>query len=278
MTPVTTWVQPESLNTSLPPIPNEFSRFTHLTRGIGFDEESGNFFGPLTPFPQQAVQTFDVSACGSANDTNPIAVINAAISVNGGLTSSTSDRLFVRSGDAFVLSGSQARPNISDDSLTYKWALVEDASTGGAGNLSNVQLGTKNQTYTASFPSTAPVGDYVFELVVESTVKNVTISGSTNVTISLFNGLDTVTVNAVTWTSTQSGTVGVVCSSNYLVDTAVGMTVQVTLDKGSGIQIMSPTPPFSGRWAFSARSAPQPGTVLCLSRLGGFATQVGVTQ
>lgn len=285
VTPVAIWVQPENLNPSLPPIPNEFSLLTHLTQGIGIDADTGNFFGPLTPFPQSAVQTFDTSACPStvSNQSSPIPVVEAAISLGGdSTTSSTTSQLFVRAGDIFVLSGSQVNPNISDDTLTFNWGLISDASPGTADDLSDVQLSEDNGTYSASFSTTAPVGDYIFELSIISSSRgssnfNRTSSGSTNVTISLFNGPDTVKVAAVTWTSAQSGTVGVVCTSNYRVDSAVDMTVQVPLDKVTGTQLMSPTPPNSGMWAFSSRSAPQPGTVVCVSGLGGSATQNGVT-
>ncbi|KAJ4415046.1 hypothetical protein N0V82_007562 [Gnomoniopsis sp. IMI 355080] len=283
--PVATWVQPENLNPSLPPIPNEFSRMTHLTQGVGIDPDTGNVFGPLTPFPQSDVDTFDTSARPSVanNGTIPIPVVQAAISLgDNSETSSTTSQLFVRAGDVIVLSGSQANPNISESTLTYHWSLIPDASSGTIDDLSSVQLSEDNTTYSVSFSTSAPVGDYVFELnITSASVTNFTYdspsSGTTNLTITLFSGFDTVKVTAVTWTSTQSGTVGVTCTSNYWVDSAVGMTVTVPLDNATGAQIMSPTPPNSGTWAFSSRSAPQPGTVVCASRLGGFATQVGQT-
>lgn len=280
-----TWVQPENLNPSLPPIPNEFSRMTHLTQGIGIDPDTGNVFGPLTPFPQSDVDTFDTSACPSVanNGSSPIPVIQAAISLGDhSTTSSTTSQLFVRTGDVVVLSGSQANPNISESTLTYDWSLISDVSPGTIDDLSSMQFSEDNTTYSVSFSSSAPVGDYVFELNITTasatnSTSEATSSGTTNMTISLFSGFDTVKVTAVTWTSTQSGTVGVTCTSNYWVDSAVGMTVTVPLDKSTGAQIMSPTPPNSGTWAFSSRSAPQPGTVVCASRLGGFSTQVGQT-
>lgn len=283
--PVATWVQPENLNPALPPIPNEFSRMTHLTKGIGIDPDTGNFFGPLAPFPQSAVETFDTSACASVanNQSSPLPVVRAAISLgDDSETSSTTSQLFVRAEDVIILSGSQVNPNISESTLTYNWGLIPDASPGTIDDLSTVQLSEDNKTYTVSFSSSAPVGDYIFELTITSaSITNSTSSsspsGTTNITITLFSGLDNVKVTAVTWTSAQSGTVGVTCTSSYWVDSVVGMTVTVPLDKATGAQIMSPTPPNSGTWAFSSRSAPQPGTVLCASRLGGFATQVGQT-
>lgn len=283
--PVEVWVQPENLNPSLPPIPNEFSRMTHLTRGIGLDPDTGKVFGPLTPFPQSAVSTFDTSACAAAsNESNPIPVIQAAVSLGGdSTTSSTTSQLFVRAGDTAVLSGSQVNPDISESTTTYNWGLIEDASPGTIDDLSSVQLSDDNSTYSIAFSSSAPLGDYYFELnITSSSINNstnstVSSSGATNITITHFSGPDTVKVTAVTWSSVQSGTVGVTCTSNYWVDSAVGMTVTVPLDKATGAQVMSATPPNSGTWAFSSRSAPQPGTIICSSKLGGSATQVGQT-
>jgi hypothetical protein len=60
--PVTEWIQPELVNPGLAPLLNDFSRFTHLTQGLGLDSK-GNIWGPLNPFPQAGVQVFDVSSC-----------------------------------------------------------------------------------------------------------------------------------------------------------------------------------------------------------------------
>lgn len=37
-----------------------------------------------------------------------------------------------------------------------------------------------------------------------------------------FDGADAVTVDSAPWTSTQSGTIGLICSSAYFVDTKIG--------------------------------------------------------
>lgn len=60
--PVTEWIQPELINPGLAPLANDFSRFTHLTQGLGLDD-NGNIWGPLNPFPQTGVTVFDVSSC-----------------------------------------------------------------------------------------------------------------------------------------------------------------------------------------------------------------------
>lgn len=293
VTPIAAWVQPELLNPSLPPPPNEFSRMTHLTRGVGVDQETGNLFGPLEPFPQSNVAVANTSTCALAGNgsTAPVPALSASIALSGGsFTSSTDDRLFVRSGDTFQLLAQQINPDIEDDgSLIWEWELVEGVSAGTVASLSSNET-EGNTTYIASFLSNAPTGDYVFRCNItapgtpddDDTVDgddddNVAMTGSANITITVFSGSDSVSVQTVTWTSAQSGTIGVICASNYWVDTSIGMSVQYAGKSAATTSVMSPTPPNSGVWSFSARSADEPGTVVCSSRLGGFATRVGVT-
>ncbi|KAK3936824.1 hypothetical protein QBC46DRAFT_452429 [Diplogelasinospora grovesii] len=70
--PVTEWIQPELTTPGIPPIPNDFSAFTHLTQGLGRDSQ-GQLWGPLNPFPQSGVAVFDNSQCPPApqNPTTP---------------------------------------------------------------------------------------------------------------------------------------------------------------------------------------------------------------
>lgn len=60
--PITEWIQPELVNPGQAPLANDFSGFTHLTQGLGLDD-NGNIWGPLNPFPQTGVAVFDVSSC-----------------------------------------------------------------------------------------------------------------------------------------------------------------------------------------------------------------------
>lgn len=59
--PVTEWIQPELTTPGLAPPGNEFSGFSHLTKGLGYDDD-GVLWGPLDPFPQSGVTTFS-AAC-----------------------------------------------------------------------------------------------------------------------------------------------------------------------------------------------------------------------
>lgn len=284
--PVLTWVQPELLTMGIPPIPNEFEHMTQLTGGVALDERTGNFFGPLEPFPQSGVTVFDTSSCAGLNGSSvPRPTLSAAILFDDDTTSSsTTSQLFVRAGDSIRLSGSQANANIDDNSmLEWTWDLVADESAGSLDDFVNFTTSASDTVFEAEFPASgAPTGDYVFQLNIttrEPASNNGTATagptGSATIKVTLFSGADTVSVDSVTWTSAQSGTIGVICSSNYFVDSAVGMTVQ--LPGTAGTSAMSSTPPESGTWSFSGRSVDEPGTVVCQSRLGGFASQAGAT-
>lgn len=282
--PVLLWIQPELLQPGIPPIPNEFEHLTHLTQGVAFDQRTGHFFGPLDPFPQSGVTVANTSRCagaGGAGSTVPIPTISASIVLSGDVTTaSTNTRLFARPGDRVLLTGGQANPGITADAAQYGWTLVANGSAGALEDLVNVTTSSDNHALEASFPTGgAPTGDYVFRLNITGRASNLTapVSGYTTINVTLFDGADAVEVDSVTWTSTQSGTIGVVCSSTYFVDAKTGLTVQYTSDSGGATSSMSAAPPDSGSWSFSSRSAPRPGTVVCRSKLGGSATQVGVT-
>lgn len=275
--PVAAWIQPELLVPGIPPIPNEFEYMTQLTQGVAYDERTGNFFGPLSPFPQSSVYGVNTSTCpgaGSNGSSQPIPTISAVILFDDNSSTSASDSgLFVRPGDRVRLTGGQSNPNIT--TAEWQWSLVNASSVGAASNL-NITVSEDNSTYMAEFPASgAPTGSYVFQLNITEPASDskAAVSGTTRFNVTLFSGADTVTVDSVTWTSAQSGTIGVVCSSSYWVDADVGMKVK---DPTSTVS-MSATPPNSGRWSFSSRSVDRPGTVVCTSRLGGSATQVGVS-
>ncbi|KAH6691437.1 hypothetical protein F5X68DRAFT_274043 [Plectosphaerella plurivora] len=99
ISPPTEVIQPELSVPGIPPINNDFSAFTHLTQGIGPDE-AGNMWGPLSPFPQSGVKTFDVSTCpppgtGTGGGTTPspppvpvdtVKVTSATLTQTGGGT------------------------------------------------------------------------------------------------------------------------------------------------------------------------------------------------
>ncbi|KAH7107125.1 hypothetical protein BKA62DRAFT_228793 [Auriculariales sp. MPI-PUGE-AT-0066] len=280
-TPVTEWIQPELIVPGLEPIPYEFQLFDHLTKGVGPDE-NGNFFGPLDPFPQSGVTVFDPATCPEVPPPEggvPVASVTGTITVGtNGSVAVVEDNLFVRHDDSLLFQGSQTNVNdpvFDNDTLTYTWTLDESVSAGPATALSQLTPDAGGKSATARFVSTAPTGDYVFTLTIASLNGNST--GTAKFTTKLFSGPDTVTVQAVTWSSGQSGTLGVTCSSNYLVDSKVNMNVAYPADGGATTSAMSPTPPGSGTWSFGTRRVNQPGTVTCSSALGGTATRIGVT-
>ncbi|KAK0612634.1 hypothetical protein B0T17DRAFT_610700 [Bombardia bombarda] len=281
--PILDWIQPELLVPGIEPLVHQFEGLTHLTRGVGPDGD-GNMFGPLDPFPQTGVAVFDVSTCPEIVPGDPQAPaprIDASINIGGGgggggSVAAGSDQVFVRADDTFALAGSETNhPGNDADTLAWAWS-ISPGSAGTRADLQTFALSADNKTLTAKFAAGAPVGEYSFVLEIASLESG--LVGSAAVKVTLFSGPDTVTVTAVTWTSGQSGTIGVVCKSNYLVDAEVGMTVTYPGDRGVATGPMAPTPPGSGSWSFSARRVDQPGTVSCQSLLGGSATRVGLTS
>ncbi|KAK3372722.1 hypothetical protein B0H63DRAFT_497084 [Podospora didyma] len=289
--PILEWIQPELLVPGNEPLIHQFSRMTHLTKGVGPDED-GNFWGPLEPFPQSGVTIFNVSTCpppiggpttpvDPADPVTPVARVDATIPINQAATTTiavANKPLYVRVQDTFKLRGYQDATLGTNESssLMWTWSLLASRSAGTLSNLQTFTRSANNQTATLKFANAAPDGDYVFQLAISSPTQNLT--GTATFTVKLFSGPDTIAVTAVTWTSAQSGTIGVVCSSNYLVDYRVGMSVTYPGDKGIATSPMAATPPGSGSWSFSARKVDQPGTITCTSLLGGSATRNGLTS
>jgi len=281
--PILEWIQPELLVPGNEPLVNQYGSLSHLTKGIGPDED-GNIFGPLDPFPQSGVTVFDIRTCpntgpgepGEPGDTvTPVprvsAAIGTAISMNSG------SRLWVRSDDTFTLKGFQDNnsPVFVDGDLTWTWSVVEAESEGTQANLQTFTPSTDGKNINVRFRNNAPTGEYVFQLAIASTSQNAT--GTATFTVNFFTGADIVTVEAVTWTSSQSGTISVTCKSNYLVGNKVGMSVTYPGDDGATTSPMAATPPNTGLWAFSTRRVDRPGVVSCQSLLGGFAQRTGTT-
>lgn len=283
--PILEWIQPELLVPGNEPLISRFGGMSHLTKGVGPDA-NGNIFGPLQPFPETGVTVFDVSTCppttGEPTEpgepgtpVTPTARIQATLGTS--ITITAPSTLFVRSDDTFTLKGFQdnADPIFSTDTLTYTYSVVEASSEGTQANLLTFTPSTDGKNINVRFRNTAPTGEYVFQLLIASASQNTTSTAT--FTINFFTGPDVVTIEAVTWTSSQSGTIGVTCKSNYLVDSKVNMQVTYPGDKGVTSAAMAATPPASGLWSFSARKVARPGTVTCTSSLGGTVTRAGTT-
>ncbi|KAK3695699.1 hypothetical protein B0T22DRAFT_418518 [Podospora appendiculata] len=282
--PILEWIQPELTAPGNEPLIHEFSQLTHLTQGIG-PVENGDVFGPLDPFPQTGVQVFNLTTCPPIIPVNatipqtPAPALEASINIGAsGSTAKVTDKLLVQASDTFTLAGTQTNPAaaLTDDILLWTWSILPTIATGTPTTaLQTFTTSPTNNTLTAKFAPSAAAGDYTFQLTITSPSQNTT--GTSTITITFFSGADTVAVKAVTWTSAQSGTVGITCTSSYLVDAKVGMAVTYPGDKGVTTAAMAATPPGSGAWSFSARKVDQPGTVTCVSLLGGSATRSGLT-
>lgn len=286
--PMLDWVQPEQLVPGQEPPIHYFSDMDHLTQGIGpTEDDQQHFFGPLDPFPQSGVTVFNVSTCPDIVPPDPelpqpkiTGKIRVSTSVS---TTSVDNDLWVRKEDTFLLSGNLLNPSPDNQTWTWTWSLVESESVGTTAHLNTFNFSgvvDGNKTATVKFASPAPVGDYLFRLTLTSTSSqnNQTVTASADFNVVLFSGPDQVTIQSVTWSSTQSGTLGVTCRSSYLHDSKVGMMVTYPADGAAQTSVMAATPPYTGGWAFSARSVDRPGAITCQSLLGGFAQRSGTTS
>ncbi|KAK3364573.1 hypothetical protein B0T25DRAFT_493465 [Lasiosphaeria hispida] len=279
--PILEWIQPELLEPGHEPLIHEFDAMTHLTQGVGPDAD-GNIWGPLSPFPQSGVTTFNISSCapiappepevpGEAQTPTPRVLANIATATG------VATALFARNDDTFTLRGLQDNPSpvFTTDTLTYAWTVVAAGSAGTQANLATFTPAADGKSIALKFATNAPTGAYLFQLAIASAGQNTT--GTATYTVNLFTGPDTLTIEAVTWTSTQSGTISVTCRSNYRVDSKINMQVTYPGDRAVTTSPMAATPPGSGFWAFSARKVDRPGVVSCQSSLGGFVTRAGTT-
>jgi hypothetical protein len=281
--PMMEWIQPELLVPGNEPLVNDYSQMKHLVQGVGPDA-SGNIFGPLNPFPQSGVTVFDTTTCPPPENPNPgdPQAPEPRIQATIGSVTVSNAKLFARSDDTFTLRGFQdnTSPDLPADTLTWTWSVLTADSAGTQANLATFLIAPDTKSISIRFAASAPTGDYVFQLAITTPGTGPTpipITSTATFTVNFFTGADTVTVEAVTWTSSQSGTIGVTCRSNYLVDGKVGMQVTYPGDNGATTGVMAATPPGSGAWSCSARWVDRPGGVCCRCLLGGFATMTGTT-
>lgn len=279
VSPILELIQPELLAPGNEPLVHEFCGLSHLTKGVGLVGQPGNLFGPLSPFPQSGVAVFNVITCTTTppdegEKVSPLARITASI---GSVSGPSPFPLLVRSDDTFILHGFQdnTSPVFSSTDLTWTWSIVANQSAGTEANFVTFTPATDGRSISLKLANTAPAGEYVFALSIASARQSRTGTGT--FTANFFTGADTVTIEAVTWTSSQSGTIGVTCKTNYLVDSKVGMSVTYPGDNGITTSAMAATPPGTGLWSFSTRRVARPGTVTCRSLLNGQASRAGTT-
>ena len=291
--PVLDWIQPELQQPGQAPVVNQFATMWHLTKGVGPDED-GNIWGPLDPFPQSFVSTFNISTCPPVEAPEepeepveggegavPAPRVQATIPVNSAGTVSATvtlpKKLYARNLDTFKLWGFQdsTKPVFASDNLTYAWSVDAAASAGTQANLQTFTPAADGKSVSVRFAASAPEGDYTFRLNITSASQNTT--GTSTFVVNYFTGPDEVQVTAVTWTSSQSGTLTAACSSNYLVDFRVNMQITHPGDGAATTAPMTATPAGSGNWNFQSKKVDQPGAISCQSSLGGFASRSGTT-
>jgi hypothetical protein len=276
VSPILEWIQPKLLAPSNEPLLHEFPGLSHLTKGVGLVGESENMFGPLSPFPQIGITVFDVITCTTTapdegKGLTPAARITGAI---GSVTGPSP--LFVRSDEALFSAASRTTRPLSSPTPT---PLGPDPSSPTSRRDPNPTLSftptSDGRFISLKLASTTHTREYVFQLAIASASQNRT--GAATFTANIFPGADTVSIEAVTWTGSQSGTISVTFKSNYLIENKVARSVTYPGDNGITTSVMAATPPGTGLWSFSTRRVARPGTVTCRSLLNGQASRAGTT-
>ncbi|KAL2134074.1 hypothetical protein VTI74DRAFT_1070 [Chaetomium olivicolor] len=132
-------------------------------------------------------------------------------------------KLLARSNDTPTLHGFQDNPSPNLSDLTWTWSLLTTSS----GTPPNLSVSTPSaDTHSLSIRFSPTVPHLLHRL--------------------LFHRPDTVTAEAVSWTSSRSGTLDMSFESNYLVDSKVEMQVAYPGDAGTTACNMAATPPGSG--------------------------------
>jgi hypothetical protein len=245
------------------PLRQDFSQFTHLTRGIGPDAE-GNIWGPLEPFPDGTTITPKTcSAAPSPTDTaTPSSIPSAAPVANAGPDISTRPGISV----ALVGKAENASTYPSGD-LSYSWKQ----SSGPTLNLANAA------TASASFiaPNVTALTNCTFSLTVSSKASGLNSSDLVIVTIDP-KALDSVVIDSYTWTSSGGGTISVTAHSNVIDGAARLSMVLLNPTAGTTITMVNGG---AGKFSYSAKSVKKPSNGLTVSsNFGGKQTIVATTS
>ncbi|KAH7041564.1 uncharacterized protein B0I36DRAFT_282579 [Microdochium trichocladiopsis] len=156
--PVTEWIQPELAVPGAAPVAFEFAKMKHLTQGLGPDE-AGNIWGPLSPFPQSGVTTFDISTCPkivpSPSSTAPA---DTATTAAGAAATPTKDTVKVLAA-SWTSSGSgslQVACTSSNTTTTLGFMLLDYTFPPGGGQSAVNQKMTPSPTIPGQWTITVP--------------------------------------------------------------------------------------------------------------------------
>ncbi|KAF2678511.1 hypothetical protein K458DRAFT_394785 [Lentithecium fluviatile CBS 122367] len=249
--PVTEWIQPEVDVPGTEPPPFRFQDIQGLVQGDYLDDKR---YGPLSPFPG-ANPPAPSQTCSGPVDPTATAEPTANAPVAFALPIAAVQRV----GAAILLKAQNNNTNIANSDLVFAWTKTSPASP-------SVSL-TNPAAATATFnaPTVTTETSFVFEVTV-SLKSDTTKSSKSNVTVKVSpTASDIVTVNTYSWISSQSGTIGVTCSSNVV----NGNNKKMSLLLNNGATTLTMTKTAEGKWSYSSRSVKQPTNIQCVSDLGG---------
>jgi hypothetical protein len=253
---VSEWIFPEVDLPGTNPPPYRFTDIRDLVQGTVLD---GKQFGPLDPFPGAAPPA--PSKTCSPGDLNPVATptptpgapVVAPIAAVARIAS------VQRVGANFLLAGSNTASQVSANDLNFRWSKTSPASP----TVSIIDA--TSATATVNAPRVSSETSFVFELVV-SLKSNSSISSKANVTVKVSPTLnDTVSMDTYTWSSTQSGTIDVTCSSNVV----NGDNTKMSLWLNNGATKLNMLNSAPGKWLYSSRDTSRPNNLKCVSDLKG---------
>ncbi|OQO12393.1 hypothetical protein B0A48_03035 [Cryoendolithus antarcticus] len=228
LSPIGEVIFPESGLPGTIPAKNDFSNFGHLAQGLGPDAQ-GQVWGPLDPFPDDTTPTPKV--CDSAPPPT---------SSGGSLAADAGPDVAVRTGVLVTLTGKATNAQ----SPSFAWTQTAGATVTIAGS----------NAASASF--TAPKVTVVTTLSFTLTVTSGTTTATDLITITINpTGSDVVTIDAYTWSSSQSGSIAVTAHSNVIDGTA---TLSLILNNPNAGTPLTMTNAGGGKWTYNARSTGKP--------------------
>jgi hypothetical protein len=247
--PVTEWIQPEVDIPGTEPPPYRFQDIRGLVQGDYLDNKR---YGPLSPFPGADPPAPSKTCSGPVDPT-------ASPGASGPVAFAAPITATQRGGAAILLRASNNNSNIANSDLVFAWNKTSPASP----TVSLANAASATATFNA--PKVTAETSFIFEVTV-SLKSDSTKTSKANVTVKVNpTAADIVTVNSYSWVSSQSGTIGVTCSSNV----ANGDNKKMSLLLNNGATTLTMTKTGEGKWSYSSRSVNQPTNIQCVSDLGG---------
>ncbi|KAF2742049.1 hypothetical protein M011DRAFT_413349 [Sporormia fimetaria CBS 119925] len=259
ITPVGEWIQPEVNIPGTEPRPYRFDNIRGLVQGDAVNgkrfQQLDPFPGPQPPAPAKTCPLGDIEDPeGPEDPENP--EDGPAVPVASVIPITTVQR----GGAQIFLSASNTEDDVPASDLAFSWTKTAPASA-----TVSIQSAA-SPSATVNLPRVTTEQTFNFTVTV-SRKSNSTLSSTAVVSVRVSpTALDTVVLDAYTWESRQSGTIGVTCRSNVVNGDNTGMSL--LLNNGATRLAMT-RGTAAGRWTYNGRSTPRPTNVQCQSNFGG---------